>query len=136
VIKQAIHANQALDKMAQGYQNNNLLLQKAVDEWADDSNELIRKFSESIRLKVENPNLKFSETYPIKEFESIHGNLTVVGLSPYNDTHIFEMVNENSKINEVNYYYYDEIEKIQLSELITKHTINFFDVRLLWQKYK
>ena len=135
MIKQAIHANQAVDKMAQGYQDN-LTLQKTVDEWASDTNELIRKFSEAIKLKVENPKHKFSETYPIREFESISGNLTVVGLSPYNDTHIFEMVNENPNINEINYYYYDEIEKMQLSKMITKHTINFFDVRLLWQKYK
>lgn len=96
----------------------------------------MRKFSEATKLKFENPEFHFNETYPIKEFESISGNLTVVGLSPNNDTHIFKMVNDNPNISEINYYFYDEIEKMQMSKFITNHTLNFFDVRLLWQEYR
>lgn len=135
LIKQAIQANEAVGKMALAYQNNSTL-KKSVDEWANDTNELVRKFSEATKLKFENPEFHFNETYPIKEFESISGNLTVVGLSPNNDTHIFKMVNDNPNISEINYYFYDEIEKMQMSKFITNHTLNFFDVRLLWQEYR
>ncbi|WP_028988098.1 hypothetical protein [Thermicanus aegyptius] len=135
VIKQGMQANEAVEKMACAYQDNPTI-KKSVDEWENDTNELVRKLSEATKLKCNNPELQFSETYPIKEFESISGNLTVVGLSPNNDTHIFKMINDNPNINEVNYYFYDKIEKVQMGELITNHTLNFFDVRLLWREYK
>ena len=52
---------------------------------------------DSIILKVNNEDLQFEEQYPINEFKSISGELKIVGLSPNNDTHIFEIIKLNVK---------------------------------------
>lgn len=135
VIKQNMQANETVVKMARAYQDNPTV-KNSVGEWENDTNELVRKLSEATKIKCDNPELEFSETYPIKEFEAISGNLTVVGLSPNNDTHIFKMADDNSNIKEINYYFFNVWEKEQMKELIKNHPLNFNDVRSLWQKYK
>jgi len=134
-IKQGISANEAVSKMAKAYQNNPVV-KRSVDEWKNDTNKLVKKFSEATRIKTKNPGAHFNETYPIREFESITGVLTVVGLSPNNDTHIFKMIDDNPNVSEIDFYYYDEIEKGQLRNLVSNQSLNFYDVRKLWERYK
>ena len=130
VIKQGISANEVVSKMAKAYQNNPVV-KSSVDEWGNDTNKLVKKSSEATKIKIQNPDVHFNENYPIKEFESLDGIITVVGLSPNNDTHIFKMIDDNPNISEINFYYYYEIEKNQLRALVTHQDLNFYDVRKL-----
>ena len=134
-IKQGMHANEAIRKLAVAYQEDPDV-KKSVDEWEKDTNELVRKLAEAAKIKCVDPDLQFSEAYPIKEFEAIEGSLSIIGLSPNNDTHIFTMVNENSKIESIEYFYHSEAEIDQIKTLILKHPIKYSDVHLLWEKYR
>lgn len=135
MINQGIQANEAVGKFAYAYQDDPTI-KSSVDEWENDTNILLRNLSEATKLKASDPDLKFDETYPIKDFEAIEGAITVVGLSPNNDIHIFKMINDNPKITNVIYYFYDEEENGQINKLITNHPIEFEDVKLIWQKYR
>ena len=109
--------------MAEGYKNN-IAIKKDVDSWKFTDNEIVKNMNDSIILKVNNEDLQFEEQYPINEFKSISGELKIVGLSPNNDTHIFEIINNNGTLKKVIYYYYDknecEVVKNLLNELLNK----------------
>ena len=57
-----------------------------------------------IAARFEHPELRNTE-YPIKEFSEISGQLDILGMSPNNDTHIFDMINENPNIKRVVFFY-------------------------------
>ena len=90
--------------MAEGYKNN-IAIKKDVDSWKFTDNEIVKNMYDSIILKVS-------------------GELKIVGLSPNNDTHIFEIINNNGTLKKVIYYYYDknecEVVKNLLNELLNK----------------
>ena len=135
MIKQGMQANDAVEKLAYAYRDDPII-KSSVDEWENDTNILVRNLNEATRLKINDPDLQFDETYPIKEFEGIEGAVTVVGLSPNNDTHIFKMINDNPKVTKVIYYFYDEKENGQINKLITNHLLEFEDVKLIWEMYR
>ena len=125
--------------MAEGYKNN-IAIKKDVDSWKFTDNEIVKNMYDSIILKVNNEDLQFEEQYPINEFKSISGELKIVGLSPNNDTHIFEIINNNCTLKKVIYYYYDknecEVVKNLLNELLNKFHLapNIFLWPFLHQK--
>lgn len=133
-IKQGLHANQAIEKFIYGYSTQQGV-RRDVDSWANDNNELVRNLHESIKLKDDNPKLAFAESYPIKEFETINGNLTILGLAPNNDTHIFDIINNNEKINSVIYYYYSDNQNDEIKKMINSKNLILKDVNFLWNKY-
>lgn len=134
-IKQTKDANIAIDKMASAYATNPSV-KAEVDKWEKDANDLVRKLAEGIKLKLQDNELKFEETYPIQEFIDIKGNIDIVGLSPNNDTHIFEVLNDNEKLTTITYYYYDLAENEIVEQLLIKHTPIFKSVISLWEYYK
>lgn len=73
--------------------SNNRICKKDVDSWEYLNNQLTVNLGQAIKLKVANPNLHFQEDYSIKEFQEITGELIIFGLSPYNDYHLFEIIN-------------------------------------------
>jgi hypothetical protein len=102
-----------------------------VDSWEDDRNILVSRMRESILLKVQNPNLKFDEAYPIQQIKCMIGELTILGLSPYNDRHLFNMINE-SDITKCIFYFYNESECDVISDLLSNKEVHFEDVRRFW----
>ncbi|HHX59411.1 MAG TPA: hypothetical protein GX707_01535 [Epulopiscium sp.] len=134
-IKQGLHANQAIEKFKYAYSTQEGV-RRDIESWANDDNELVRKLHESIKLKDDNPKLAFAESYPIKEFETIKGNLTILGLAPNNDTHIFDIINNNDNIDKVTYYYYSSNQNHQIENMLDNKTLILKDVKLLWNKYK
>ena len=68
-------------------------------------------------------------------FQSISGQLEIVGLSPANDEHLFMMINNNPNIRSVVYYYLKDDDKIELPHHIKKPT-TFKKVTKLWYSMK
>lgn len=110
-------ANEVIDKMAEGYKKTESI-KAEIDNWGQVSNKLVANLSEAIKLKVNNPELRFQEDYSIKEFKEMQGELIIFGLSPYNDYHLFEMI-DNASIEKCVFYYYDESECQRIKQLLS-----------------
>ena len=117
-INQHSLANEALDKMATAYLRD-IAVRKEVDSWEMDNNKLLVNLADAIKLKSENPKLRFQEDYPIKELSEINGKLTILGLSPYNDYHLFNII-DDADIDECIYYLYSESERDKVKEIFPK----------------
>lgn len=77
---------------------------------------------EIVKTAIEK-NLIVGQNYYFDEFEHLHGTLTIIGLAPQNDSHIFACINK-SNLDKVIFYHFfgnksgeqidDEIKKINL----------------------
>lgn len=134
-IKQISQANSVVEKMAMAY-NNDPKIKQEVDSWTIEANKLTANMGYAIQLKVVNPSLTFSDNYHFDIFKNITGTLQILGLSPWNDFHIFESVND-SDIDKCVYYYFDESEcdkiKELLPELNVQGKIEFLSVKAFWE---
>ena len=88
-IKQISQANSVVEKMAMAY-NNDPKIKQEVDSWTIEANKLTANMGYAIQLKAVNPSLTFSDNYHFDIFKNITGTLQILGLSPWNDFHIFE----------------------------------------------
>ena len=133
-IKQISQANSVVEKMAMAY-NNDPKIKQEVDSWTIEANKLTANMGYAIQLKAVNPSLTFSN-YHFDIFKNITGTLQILGLSPWNDFHIFESVND-SDIDKCVYYYFDESEcdkiKELLPELNVQGKIEFLSVKAFWE---
>lgn len=134
-IRQNTLANQAIEKMANGYKTMESVKQD-IDSWEYENNQLTVNLGQAIKLKVANPDLHFQEDYSIKEFQGMTGELTIFGLSPYNDYHLFEMI-DNAKLSECIFFYYDYSEceriKILLPQKEVERKLVFKSVKEFWE---
>lgn len=134
-IKQISQANSVVEKMAMAY-NNDPKIKQEVDSWTIEANKLTANMGYAIQLKAVNPSLTFSDNYHFDIFKNITGTLQILGLSPWNDFHIFESVND-SDIDKCVYYYFDESEcdkiKELLPELNVQGKIEFLSVKAFWE---
>lgn len=133
VAENAENTNTALEKFAAGIDNNPTIA-KEIESWKNSDNHIIRNFYEAIKLKQKNPELRFPVVYAFRRLNEIKGNITFIGLSPYNDSHIFSSIRENKKIDSVKYYYFDETEKDLLASLLPSIMIDFISVKEFWEK--
>lgn len=131
-ITQSGYANSSIEKMVKGYIENESI-RKDIDSWQNDSNQILQNMYESIKLKIRYPDLKFNETYPIKQFQEIKGSVEILGLSPFNDNHIFKGINENTKIENVIYYFYDLKEQVLVEKLLKNFNVIFVNVMDFWR---
>ena len=134
-VKQGGLANEALEKFTYEYANNQNI-KMTIDGFGDSDNRVLKNLRESILKKVKDPNLSFSENYPIKEFENIRGDISIVGLAPNNDIHLFEMINDNPGINRVSYYYNDSNKNNEVRSLLNNKNVEFKKVKELWNIYE
>lgn len=132
-MKEGMLANSALEKFAIAY-NDNPTVRDDINSWENDRNDLVSRLGESVRLKVQNPQLKFDELYPVEEIESMNGELTILGLSPYNDRHLFEIINA-SEIVSCKFYFYDESECKVIESLLSNKEVTCEDAKQFWIKY-
>lgn len=123
-------ANAAVMKMAIAYKENSTV-HDDIDSWEDDRNTLVARMRESILLKCKNPDLKFSEPYPIQPLRDIEGELIILGLSPFNDRHLFKIINE-SKAKQCIFYFYDASEQDIIKALLSNINVQFEDARKFW----
>ena len=135
-IKQGAQANNAIEKMAMAY-NSNSKIKQEIDNWTHESNKLTANMGYAIQLKAANSALTFSDNYHFDTFKSITGRLEILGLSPWNDLHIFESIN-TSNIEECVYFYFnksncDMIREL-LPELNVQGKIQFLPVKEIWEE--
>ena len=69
-----------------------------------------------IMAKIYHPELDIATEYYFDYFESIAGELHIIGMSPNNDEHIFDLIINNHSINKVIFYYFSDAEKRYVKE--------------------
>lgn len=134
-LKQNSVANKAVEKMAKGYTEMEAI-HNDVDSWANVDNQLVVNLGDAIKLKVANPEIRFQEDYSLDRFGNMQGELTILGLSPYNDYHLFELICD-SNISNCTYYYFDESEcpriEMLLNKLQSQNMLMFKSVKTFWE---
>lgn len=135
-IKQGAQANNAIEKMAMAY-NSNPQIKQEIDNWTHESNKLTVNMGYAIQLKAANSALTFSDNYHFNTFKNITGRLEILGLSPWNDLHIFESIN-TSNIEECVYFYFNknncDIIRELLPELNAQGKIQFLPAKEFWEE--
>ena len=136
-LNQHSQANSCVEKMALAYLTDSKIKQE-VDSWTQATNTLTANLGYAIQLKAANPSLAFSDNYHFDKFKSIVGTLEIIGLSPWNDFHIFESINV-AALSMCTYYFFNENEcdlvKSLLPTLSGQGKIRFKSVKEFWEKY-
>ncbi len=129
-MDEAARANRAMQKFVDCY-NNDPNIKKQIEEM-DESNVSLKRLKEAIRLKLKKPDLKHGEQYPHDHLKHISGQLSILGLSPNNDGHLFTQLNENDKIDEIVFYYFGDIEAADAKRRFKNKKLILKDVREFW----
>ena len=129
-IDTMINANSGLEKLATGYLEKPEL-QETVNAWKNDP--IMSKLYEALQLKLSNPSLQFQESTSLNTFKSIEGELDIIGLSPFNDNHIFEAISKNKNLATINYYYYDPHEIDSVKSILEGKSTNYRSIVTFWQ---
>lgn len=132
-MTQASLANSGMDKFVNGYQNDPEI-RKQIDEW-DESNVLVKRLKEAIRLKADKRELQHGEQYPHQRFKEISGTLEIVGLSPSNDGHLFTQILENDQITEIIFNYFGDNEVVDAKRVFATKNLTIRDVRVFWTTF-
>lgn len=88
----------------------------------------------SVKAKQANSNLRNTE-YPINIFKNISGELHVLGMSPNNDSHIFEMINSNFNIRRV-VYFSASSDDSTAAQAVIKHPLQIRNVHKYWESLR
>lgn len=115
-LKQYSYANEAITKLAAAYETNPSV-KKDVDSWIADANKITANMGHAVKLKIYNPDLVFSDDFHFDELSKIKGELEILGLSPWNDFHIFEAI-EKSEITQCTYYYFSDEQRDKVLEML------------------
>lgn len=132
-IREADLANNAMEKFAQAYTNDQKAKEE-IDKW-DQGNDLTRRLKEAIRLKSENPDLTHKQQYHSKKLLELSGKLEIVGLSPYNDSHLFKEILKNENLSEIIYHCFGKSEAKSARKLFQEKNVFTRDVRELWEQF-
>jgi len=87
---------------------------KKLESLKDSENEGEQLAYGIISAKINHPWLGMHQ-YPMKKFKVISGDLHILGISPYNDEHIWNAIVRNPQLNKIIYYYHEK-ESMQLIE--------------------
>lgn len=129
-MRQSALANSAMHKFIEGY-NSDPNIKRQIEEM-DESNVLIRRLKEAIRLKVKNPDLEHGEQYPHGRLKQITGKLSILGLSPNNDGHLFTQILENDRIDEILFFYFGDTDAADATRRFESKKLTLKDVRHFW----
>lgn len=134
-LKQYSQANSCVEKMALAY-NIDSKIKQEVDNWTENTNTLTANLGYAIQLKASNPSLAFTDNYHFDRFKSIYGTLEILGLSPWNDFHIFESIN-TADLKKCVYYFFKKSEcniiKNLLPNLFEQGNLKFESVEVFWE---
>lgn len=84
-----------------------------------------------INAVVNNPNLKM-RLYPMKEFKAVQGEIHLLGISPFNDEHLWNAIINNSSIYEIVYYYHSETAQKEMEEHFSDTRIKYLPDTVFW----
>ena len=86
-----------------------------------------------IMTKIQHPELNMATEYYFDEFKSITDELHIIGMSPNNDDHIFNLIRNNKSLKKVVFYYFSEAEKSYIEEYFSGDLFSCESVRDLWR---
>ena len=91
----------------------------------------------AVKLKVANHSLEFRDDYHFDRLTNIEGEIEILGLSPWNDFHIFEAI-DKADLRKCTYYYFSQEQCDKISELLptlaSKKLIDFVPVTDFWRE--
>lgn len=136
-LKQHSQANSCVEGMSAAYKSDPKI-RSEVDRWTQDENTLTANLGFAVQLKAANPSLSFSDEYHFDRLKLIEGHLEILGLSPWNDFHIFEAV-DSAPLAMCTYYFFNELEcdivKSLLPNLNLQGKLDFKSVKALWERF-
>ena len=104
IIDTYSNGNKALSDIIPRLQNPlDTEAREKIEACRTSSDEKMNFAYKSIMAKLNHPELTNTE-YPFSKFENISGDLYIIGMSPNNDKHIFDAINNNPNIKKVIYY--------------------------------
>lgn len=134
-LNQYSSANVAIEKMAAAYKTDDAI-KSQIDAWCMDSNHLVSNMGHAIKVKVAHPEIHFSDDYHFDKFKAITGELDILGLSPWNDFHIFESI-DSASIDSCTYYFFADgdcdVIKHLLPVLSATNKLHFKPVQDFWR---
>ena len=89
--------------------------------------------AQMIMTKIEHPELKMATEYYFVVFKTIQGELYIVGMSPNNDAHIFELILNNPNITKVVFYYFNKKDREYIEVNYLKDLFECQSVQELWK---
>ncbi|MBR6506907.1 MAG: hypothetical protein IKT37_04820 [Clostridia bacterium] len=135
-LKQYSYANEAVTKLAIAYKTNPTV-KNDVEQWINDKNKITSNMGHAVKLKASNPNLIFSDDFHFDELSKMQGELEILGLSPWNDFHIFEAI-EKSEITQCTYYYFSDEQRDKVLEMLptlhSKGLLKLCPLKNFWSK--
>ncbi len=132
-MKQPLQGNTGIEKFASGFKEG-IVDPLELERWCTSTNQMLHNLGESIKLKQEHPEYMISEPYSIREFQEIKENLSIIGLSPSNDNHIFKWINDNQALDKIHYFYFNPGEIAVVKKLLISAELIFKDVKAFWRQ--
>ncbi len=137
LLTQSSLANSAIEKSALAY-SENPKIKIEVDSWTNDKYTATANIAYAIKLKCKYPELSFKEDYHLDKLGETRGELDVLGLSPWNDFHLFETL-DKSNIDLCTYYFYSDEQRKKIVELLPtlsmKGALRFVSVTEFWRGF-
>ena len=135
-LRQYSLANVAVDKLAAAY----LLdpkIKADVDSWTETPNTITANIGHAVILKSQYPELHFVDDYHFDKLAEIRDELEILGLSPWNDFHIFEQI-DKTMLRLCTYYYHSESQCDKIKELLptlnAAGSLRFCSATQFWEK--
>lgn len=86
-----------------------------------------------LRTLLDNPDLEVASDYHFNNLRNISGELHIIGMSPNNDSHVFDTILNNKKLNKIVFYYKDSSQKEYIEKIFPKGLLSCKSVDLLWK---
>ena len=135
-LKQYSLANDAVEKLASAYFSNTKV-KADVDNWIQSSSTITANMGHAVILKATHPELSFIDDYHFDKLSKLEGRLDILGLSPWNDFHIFEQIDKTNLIS-CTYFYYSENQCDKIKELLptlnSAGVLRFCSAKQFWEE--
>ena len=138
LIGQYAKANHVVQGFAERYVEGGEA-KEAIDAFLSSGNHPLENLGIAIQKKAAHPEYIFPDYYHWKQFENMTGELDILGLSPWNDFHLFRMIDQ-ARLDKCVYYYFEKEDcpRIQalLPKLVENNELTFKDVHDFWEIVK
>lgn len=135
-LKQYSYANDAVEKLAAAYLVNPKV-KADVDDWIATPNTITANMGHAVILKSMYPELQFVDNYHFDKLSEVKDELDILGLSPWNDFHIFEQI-DKANLRFCVFYYYSESQCDKIKELLptlnAAGSLSFRSVKQFWEE--
>ena len=104
---------------------------KKIERLKNSSNEGEQLAFGVINAVINNPNLKM-HIYPMKKFKGIQDEIYLLGISPFNDEHLWNAIINNRSITKIVYYYHSDKARKEMEEHFSDTRITYLPDTVFW----